>query len=65
MRNLEEPWNLTLRMSKVCSRSIKRRVYKNNNRLLPSDCEWSLAYLYSKFAIETFHGKTILRDYYF
>jgi hypothetical protein len=27
--------------------------------------EWSLAYLYSKFAIETFHGKTlILRDYY-
>jgi tetratricopeptide (TPR) repeat protein len=59
MRVLEEPWNLTLQeclkayaMDPLRGESIKTVIdyYLQTN-------EWHLAYLYTKFAKENFHGK--------
>lgn len=59
MRAMEEPWSLTLQeclkayaMDPVRGESIKTIIdyYLQNN-------EWHLAYLYTKFAKENYHGK--------
>ena len=59
MRAMEEPWSLTMQeclkayaMDPVRGESIKTIIdyYLQNN-------EWHLAYLYTKFAKETYHGK--------
>jgi glycosyltransferase involved in cell wall biosynthesis len=59
MRNLEEPWNLTLQ---ECLKAYAVDPSRGESIKTIIDYylqigEWSLAYLYSKFAIETFHGK--------
>jgi effector-binding domain-containing protein len=59
MRAMEEPWSLTMQeclkayaMDPVRGESIKTIIdyYLQNN-------EWHLAYLYTKFAKENYHGK--------
>jgi hypothetical protein len=61
MRNLEEPWNLTLQ---ECLKAYAVDPSRGESIKTIIDYylqigEWSLAYLYSKFAIETFHEKTL------
>jgi glycosyltransferase involved in cell wall biosynthesis len=59
MRNLEEPWNLTLQecLKAYSVDSSRGESIKTIIDHYLQIGEWSLAYLYSKFAIETFHGK--------
>ena len=59
MRNLEEPWNLTMQQ---CLKAYSVDPLRGESIKTIIDYylqmgEWNLAYLYTKFAYENFHGK--------
>ena len=59
MKSLEEPWNLTMQQ---CLKAYALEPTRGESIKLIIDYylqmgEWHLAYLYTKFAYETFHGK--------
>ena len=59
MRNLEEPWNLTLQecLKAYAVDPLRGESIKTIIDYYLQMGEWHLAYLYSKFAKENFHGK--------
>lgn len=59
MRNLEEPWNLTLQecLKAYAVDPLRGESIKTIIDYYLQVGEWHLAYLYSKFAKENFHGK--------
>lgn len=59
MRNMEEPWNLTLQecLKAYAVDPLRGESIKTIIDYYLQMGEWHLAYLYSKFAKENFHGK--------
>ena len=60
MKTLEEPWKDTMQQclkAYACDPARGESIKIIIDHYLQMG-EWSLAYLYSKFAIETFHGKS-------